>query len=224
MRRVTIVVLTLILLALSVSPALAHQPFFEEEDITAEKPWLVAKPTVSTAIYATLDSRTDVDYYSFDGKKGQAILLSIVIPQIAGQESFAPTMALMGPSLGSASLPAKVVKPGDAGAYLLPALTGPAKTFYEPFGRKSYWERQEERVTLPADGRYTVAVWSDDAQVGRYTFVVGDREIPGGDPAYGRKMAAYWTPVPAPAPEPVPAVPAIAPTKMSGCGEEFRTW
>jgi hypothetical protein len=34
MRRVTIVVLTLILLTLSVSPALAHQPFFEEEDIT----------------------------------------------------------------------------------------------------------------------------------------------------------------------------------------------
>jgi hypothetical protein len=224
MRRVTIVGLTLILLALSVSPALAHQPFFEEEDITAEKPWLVAKPTVSTAIYATLDSRTDVDYFAFDGKKGQTILLSIVIPQIAGQEIFAPTMALMGPGLGSTSVPAKVVKPVDAGAYLLPALTGPAKTFYEPFGRKSYWERQEERVTLPADGRYTVAVWSDDAQVGRYTFVIGDREIPGGDPAYGRKMAAYWTPVPAPAPEPVQVAPAITPTKMSGCGEEFRTW
>jgi hypothetical protein len=224
MRRVTIAGLTLILLALTVAPALAYQPFFEEEDVTAEKPWLVAKPTVSTAIYATLDSRTDVDYFVFDGKKGQTVLLSIVIPQIAGQESFAPTMALMGPGLGSASLPAKVVKPADSSVYLLPALTGPAKTFYEPFGRKSYWERQEELVILPADGRYTVAVWSDEAQVGRYTFVVGDREIPGGDPAYGRKMAAYWTPVPAPAPEPVRATPAITPTKMSGCGEEFRTW
>jgi hypothetical protein len=37
-------------------------------------------------------------------------------------------------------------------------------------------------------------------------------------------MAAYWTPVPAPAPEPVQVAPAITPTKMSGCGEEFRTW
>ena len=75
----------LILLALSALPALAHQPFFEDEDITAETPWLVAKPTVSTAIYATLDSRTDVDYHGLTARR-QTILLSIVIPQIAGQE------------------------------------------------------------------------------------------------------------------------------------------
>ena len=62
------------------------------------------------AIYATLDSRTDVDYFTFDGKKGQTILLSIVIPQIAGQEQFAPEMALLGPGLGAASLPARVVE------------------------------------------------------------------------------------------------------------------
>jgi hypothetical protein len=224
MGRLLIVLLALAAVIVTATPAVAHQPFFEDEDFTAEAPRFVARPAVSTAIYATLDRRDDVDYFTFDGKKGQSILLSIVIPQIAGQETFAPAMALMGPGLGQLSLPEGVARGADAGAYLMRASAGPAKTFYEPFGRKSYWERQEERVTLPADGRYTVAVWSDDRQVGRYTFVIGDREIPGGDPAYLQKMAAYWTPVPEPAPEPLDAKPPIAATKMSGCGDEFGAW
>lgn len=54
-------------------------------------------------------------------------------------------------------------------------------------------------MTLPADGLYTVAVWSDARAVGRYTLVVGDREVFGGDPAFGLKLPGYWTPVEAPA-------------------------
>ena len=37
------------------------------------------------------------------------------------------------------------------------------------------------------------------------TFVIGDKERPGGDLAFGRKLRSYWTPVPEPAPEPKPA-------------------
>lgn len=62
------------------APALAHQPFFEEEDIEADNPWVIADPTVSTAVYATLESPTDVDYFSFEGGAGQSILLQITIP------------------------------------------------------------------------------------------------------------------------------------------------
>jgi hypothetical protein len=79
---------------------------------------------------------------------------------------------------------------------LLPSLQGETTSFYEPFSRTSYWERQEERVTLPADGVYTVAVWHNKGQLGRYTFVIGDRERLGGDPAFGRKLRSFWTPVP----------------------------
>ena len=92
---------------LSAPPASAHRPYFEEADITADKPWSVSDPTISTAIYATLDTRSDADYYAFDGRKGQRILLSLTIPQIAGQEQFAPELALLGPGLGAASLPAR---------------------------------------------------------------------------------------------------------------------
>jgi hypothetical protein len=177
------------------APALAHQPFFEEEDIAPDSPWEIHDPTVSTAVYATLESSTDIDYFTFEGEAGQSILLQMTIPQIEGQEEFAPTMALMGPGLPAVELPSQVETPADQGAVLLSPPPGPATTFFEPFSRTSYWERQESRVTLPANARYVVAVWHDSGEVGRYVFVVGDKEELGGDLTFPIKMRSYWTPV-----------------------------
>ena len=211
MKKQAFAALVLLLLVLSAVSVSAHRPYFEEADITAARPWQVDDPTISTAVYATLASQEDVDYYAFDGRKGQGILISMTIPQIAGQASFAPEMALLGPGLSAGELPARVEEPADAGTLSIPALVGEAKTFYEPFSRTSYWERQEQRVTLPADGRYVVAVWHAEGQVGRYTFVIGDKERLGGDPAFMRKLRAFWTP--APIPTPIPDAATSVPTR-----------
>jgi hypothetical protein len=183
------------LYVLAAAPVSAHQPYFEERDIDADNPWHIDDPSISTALYATLDSRGDVDYYTFVGSEQQAVLLKLTIPQITGQEAFAPTMALIGPGLPKADLPGGVAMPEGAGTLVIEPRPGPAATFYEPFSRTSYWERQEQRVTLPASGRYTVAVWNSDAQVGRYTFVIGEKEEFGGDWTFPFKMRQYWTPV-----------------------------
>ena len=206
MRRTKVLSLLLSLLVASmVVPAtLAHQPYFEDSDIGARGPWQIDDPTISTALYATLDSRGDVDYFSFEGLAREVILLELTIPQIEGQEDFAPTMALMGPGLSDAELPDKVVVPEGWGALVIEPSPGPATTFYEPFSRTSYWERQEQRVTLPVGGQYVVAVWHPDDQVGRYTFVIGEKEKLGGDLAFPLKMRSYWTPIEAPAADPVP--------------------
>jgi hypothetical protein len=190
-----VLALVLSLVMATATPALAHQPFFEEEDIKADNPWQIEDPTVSTAIYATLDSPADVDYFTFQGEAKQAILLQMTIPQIEGQEQFAPAMALMGPGLPATELPAVVERPLSGGAVLLPPPSGLATTFFEPFSQTSYWERQEERVALPEDGSYLVAVWHQEGQVGRYVFVVGDKEQLGGDLTFPLKMRSYWTPV-----------------------------
>jgi hypothetical protein len=55
--------------------------------------------------------------------------------------------------------------------------------------------------------------WHPDGAVGRYTLVVGDREIPGGDVAFPFKLRSFWTPVP----EPAPDEPAPTPARRS-CG------
>jgi hypothetical protein len=206
MRRIRLLslVLGLLLVGTLVSPAVAHQPYFEDKDIEAGKPWEVEDPSISTALYATLESRNDVDYFTFEGLAREVILLEITIPEIEGQEDFAPMMALMGPGLPGADLPKEIIIPKGAGALVIEPPTGPASTFYEPFSRTSYWERQEQRVTLPAGGQYTVAVWHPGGEVGRYVFVIGEKEVPGGDLAFPLKMRSYWTPVEAPADDPEP--------------------
>jgi hypothetical protein len=202
-RRTTLKAFMLAVAALLVLgvPVNAHQPFFEEKDIQASAPWRIQDPTVSTVVYATLDSPGDVDYFAFSGQAGDRILLEITIPQIDGQNDFAPAMALMGPGLDNASLPARVERPaGGGGAVMFAPPPGPAETFFEPFSRTSYWERQSTRVALPEGGDYVVAIWHPDGEVGRYGFVIGDKERLGGDLlGLATKFPSYWTPVEAPA-------------------------
>ncbi|HSR35083.1 MAG TPA: hypothetical protein VLY63_31325 [Anaerolineae bacterium] len=217
MRRNTLLLalaLALGLVTLGVAPALAHRPYFEDDDIGADQPWEIDDPSISTALYATLESATDVDYYSFEGLEREVILLAMTIPQIEGQDAFAPTMALIGPGLPEAQLPDGVAVPEGAGALLIEPPPGPAPTFHEPFSRTSYWERQEQRVTLPSSGQYVVAVWHPDGEAGRYTFVIGEKERLGGDLTFPIKMRSYWTPVEAP---PVEQAPEFPPTRHS-CG------
>lgn len=188
-----------LLFSLPAADALAHQPFFEDTDLTPTTPLRVADPEVSTALYATLGRPGDVDYFVFGGQAGAQVEVGMTIPQIEGQADFAPTIGLIGPGLAEFeddSLPdsetRQLVKAGDGLLILEPVSATP---FYEPFSRTSYWRRQREKVTLPADGQYTLVVWSPGDDVGRYVLVVGDREIPGGDLMFPMKLPAYWTPV-----------------------------
>ena len=194
MKRASIALIFVTALLVLIVPALAHQPFFEEEDFTAGNPGHIEDPTISTAMYATLETSNDVDYYEFNGSQNQSILLSITIPQITGQENFTPAMALIGPGLPPGDLPKQVIKPQDSGVLILPSPAN-AISFFEPFSRTSYWTRQEQYVKLPANGSYSVAVWDDKGQTGRYVSVIGDREVLGGDIAFPLKMKNYWTPV-----------------------------
>lgn len=184
-----------ILALLLAQRALAHRLYFEQADITADNPWPIDDPTTSTALYATLEHPTDVDYFVFEARRGETVLLGLTIPQIEGQDDFAPSLALIGPGFPADPFPSRLWKPNDAGVYLMPPTPGPATPFFEPFSRTSYWERQEERVIIPIDSQYLVAVWHDEGRLGRYVLAVGDKERLGGDLTFPIKMRAYWTPV-----------------------------
>lgn len=191
--------LVALLLLLPAQELFAHQPYFEEDDLTVSVPFPVKDPLISTALYATLTEAGDMDFFSFTGSAGARVELGMTIPQIAGQEEFAPTIALIGPGLPPAeagllteSEAGPLLADGD-GVYVLEPVA--ATPFYEPFSRTNYWRRQREKVALPADGAYTVVVWSAANQRGRYVLVIGDREVPGGDPLFPLKMSSYWTPL-----------------------------
>lgn len=194
------VVLGVLLSLLIATPVFAHQPYFEDQELTADSPYQIDDISISLAFYGSLDSADDVDYFVFDGKAGQQVYLRMVIPTIEGQEAFTPTLALIGVGLDPIRVPKPVVQPVNNGAILLRALPGKPHIFFEPFGGRNYYERQEATITLPKDGRYTVAVWSESGQIGRYTFSPGKREVFGGDRNYFTKFLAFWTALPTPKP------------------------
>lgn len=197
-HKITFAILLTALYTLIVplQPAHAHQPFFEDEDTTQTNAIYIEDPTISTALYATIDSFTDIDYFIFDGIEGADILIGITIPKIDGQLEFAPTVAIIGPGLPPAILPAIITTDSQTppGSTILTP-TEP-ESFFEPFSQTSYWRRQNKYITIPKTAQYTVAVWSESVvRTGKYVLIIGDREIRGGDPNFTSKLKTYWTPM-----------------------------
>ena len=177
--------------------ALAHQPYCESADLTFDSPWQVPDATISYAYYGNLYPASDVDYFTFEASENQSVLLSLSIPAIDGQEDFAPVIAVFGPGLPvdmPAQLSERVTVPEDQGGMLIPLGDEP-EYWYEPFGGRYYWNWENYFFTVPADATYTVALWHPSEELGRYSFVIGEEEIRGGDPECMSSFDDYWTPL-----------------------------
>ena len=197
-HQITFAILLAVLCTLVLPPQMAHayQPFFEDEDTTQTNSIYIQDPTISTALYSTIDSLTDIDYFIFDGIEGSDILLSITIPKIDGQLEFAPTLAIIGPGLPLAILPAIITTDSKMPPGSIIFTPTEPQSFFEPISQSSYWRRQTNHITLPETSQYTVAVWSESVvRTGKYVLVIGDREIRGGDPNFTSKLKIYWTPM-----------------------------
>lgn len=114
------------------------------------------------------------------------------------EEDFAPTVGVMATGLDKnavSALPgeAQTLASGQSGTTVLEPVA--ATIFFEPFSRTAYWRRQRQRVTFPAEGVVYIVVWHPNSSVGRYTLVVGQRELLGGESGFARKLREYWTPV-----------------------------
>ena len=201
MKRVGGVLTAAMVLALAglliPSTAKAHQPYCELEDVTLDSPWQAPDSEVSYAYFGNLYPAQDVDYFTFDAAEGQPVLISLSIPAIDGQEDFKPVMALFGPGVeadDALDLPARVEAPaGQPGAIIDVGDEG--EYWYEPFGGRYYWNYENTFFEAPEDGTYTVAMWHPEQELGRYSFVLGEREVFGGDRECMANMDAYWTPL-----------------------------
>ena len=177
----------------------AHQPVCEFADLTADAPWEVPDPTISYAYFGNVYPPRDIDYFSFDAQAGQSILLSMSIPSLDQDELdiFLPQLAVLGPGLPRdlpAELPGSLLLPAGHGALMVPLGAEPV-WFYEPFGRVHFWNWDNYYFEAPQDARYTVALWHPQSEIGRYTFVIGQREVFGGDMECFLTFSAWWTPI-----------------------------
>lgn len=197
-RVVTWLVIGFVLLACA-SLVSAHQPVCEFADLTADAPWQVPDPTISYAYFGNVYPPQDIDYFTFDALRGQSILLSMSIPadDEDEQDFYLPKLAVLGPGLPRelpAELPSTLLLPGGYGALTVPLGDTPA-WFFEPFGRVHFWNWDDYYFQVPQDASYTVALWHPEAEIGRYTFVIGEKEVFGGDMECFMAFATYWTPI-----------------------------
>ena len=177
--------------------ALAHQPYCEFADLTAAAPWRVPDASISYAFFGNVYPVGDIDYFSFRAEAGQSVLLSASIPAIPDLEVFAPMMVVFGPGIDAeppVQLPFHLVKPDDANALLIPLGDEPTY-FYEPFGRVYFWNWDDYFFRAPQTATYTVALWHPGNEIGRYTFVIGQREVFGGEADCFASFHDYWIPL-----------------------------
>jgi len=193
------IAITICLLHFASAAVEAHQPFCEFADLTADAPWQVPDPAISYAYFGNIYPAWDIDYFSFEAEAGQSVLLSLSIPANDENEDsiYAPLMAVIGPGLPGdrpPALPTGIQIPAGVGA-LMVSLGGDPAYFYEPFGRVHFWNYEDDFFRAPQAGKYTVALWHPDKQIGRYTFVIGQREVWGGDLECFMAYSMYWTPI-----------------------------
>ncbi len=178
-------------------PVAAHQPFCEFADLTADAPWPVPDARISYAFFGNVYPAGDVDFFRFEAEKGQSVLISMSIPAIEDIEVYTPVLALIGPGIATdaaPALPAGVQLPAGSGAMLLDLGEEPVYWF-EPFGRKYYWNWEDRFFVAPETAAYTALLWHPRAEIGRYTFVIGQSEVFGGEPDCFATYDAYWTPL-----------------------------
>ncbi len=117
---------------------------------------------ISWAIYENL-GQNEAKFYTFEAQKGDSFYASIVIPKIEGLEEYSPTLVLVGDdNFQKKKISYEKNFPGDE--------------FYEPFGQITYWERQELRTDIPADGTYFIVVMDEKNQSGKYSLAIGTIE------------------------------------------------
>ena len=189
--------LTILFLALIAPVALAHQPVCEFADLSARAPWRVPDATISYAYFGNVYPRGDVDYFRFQAERGQSVLLSLSIPAIPDQAVFSPVMAVYGPGIDGnteTQLPDSLVIPAGQSAMMVPLGAEPVYWF-EPFSRKYFWNWDDYFFKAPESSTYTVALWHPGNEIGRYAFVIGQREVFGGDLECYETYSSYWTPL-----------------------------
>ena len=158
----------------SISPAYGHKLISHDDMHTNFDSALeIPDHKVSWAIYENLGTN-EAKFYSFEAKQGDSFYASIVIPKINGLEEYSPSLVLMDSiTIENDSLLSETQLSTEKFLY---EGRFPGNEFYEPFGQVTYWERQEVRTEIPADGKYFIIVMDEKNQKGKYSLAIGTIE------------------------------------------------
>ena len=171
--KVTILVIFFICAIIFINPVYGHKLIIHDDSHRSfENALKIPDHKISWAIYENLGTN-EAKFYSFEAKQGDSFYASIVIPKISGLENYSPILRIMtSNTLENAD---SSTQRWNSEKFLYEG-TFPGNEFYEPFGQVTYWERQEVRIQIPFDGRYTIIVMDEKNQSGKYSLAVGTIE------------------------------------------------
>jgi hypothetical protein len=151
------------IILVSLNPAYGHKLISHDDTHrNFESALKIPDHKVSWAIYENL-GQNEAKFYTFEANEGDSFYASIVIPKIDGLEEYSPTLVLVGDdNFEKKKINYEKNFPGDE--------------FYEPFGQITYWERQEFKMEIPADGTYFLVVMDEKNQSGKYSLAIGTIE------------------------------------------------
>jgi len=175
-----IVILLFVMVFIGTSPAYGHKLISHDNAHRSFDMALnIPDHKISWAIYENLGPN-EAKFYSFDAKHGDLLYASIVVPKISGLEEYSPTLVLVGPGIFEDDQIPFDTQLGAEKYYFDGKF--PGREFYEPFGQVSYWERQEVKTEIIADGQYFIVVMDEKNQSGKYSLAIGTIEdFSGGD-------------------------------------------
>ena len=169
-----IIILFFLLTIISTSPVYGHKLISHDDSHRDfDSALVIPDHKISWAIYENLGA-SETKFYTFDAKEGDSFYASIVIPNLDGLENYSPSIILMNDEMFSgknisSDIESNIQKFLYEGDY-------PGNEFYEPFGQVTYWERQEVKITIPADGQYFILVLDEKNQSGKYSLAIGTIE------------------------------------------------
>jgi hypothetical protein len=162
------------------SPAAAHVPFIENEDYAVEHPFVV-KDSIenSKAVYAWLQTGTDIDVYVFDVTKPVRVYAQALVQVCPEYEQFLPWLAIAGPGLPLPEEELPFVLPDDYGAVIVKNKNPgePRPAFHEFVSGKDYFDAPAFDRAVSTKGIWYIFFYDSYEKGGDYVGVLGFKEV-----------------------------------------------
>ncbi|MBI5302711.1 MAG: hypothetical protein HY868_11280 [Chloroflexi bacterium] len=167
----------MVLVMLATRAAFAQGPIFVEprSNVTRATAFKITDDQTSWVVYAQLTQPGEVNYYTFDGARGDVVYISANLPKTDEATQFGVEIALIGNAIAQTDAVPFPLNANEHALVMPDPGHDPASVFLEPTTQTAYWTRQSARVTLPGDGAYLIAVYNAQNKTGKYVLTLGGR-------------------------------------------------
>ena len=152
--------IVIVMLFVAAASSWAHKPVSTDKDADSYQTALeIDQHAVSQVFYKAVDIDAAMVWLTFEANAGEEVYFSLGIPVLERLRDYRPSLALIGPGLPDADFDFET--PNDNGLHYRAALR--PKEFFEPFTGTESLIIIEERVILPATGRYYLVSFHESA-------------------------------------------------------------